>query len=82
MPTGCQVPLIDLMETPPESMLMEQVKVRVQERLPEVSWQAIDDAVTRSFGQYADSKVRTYLPILVERDAIDHLLRSPLSVVA
>ena len=71
-----------LMDAQPEALLVEQVKVRVQARLPEASWQAVDDAVTRSFGQYADSKVRNYLPILVEREAIELLLGGSLSVVA
>ena len=74
--------LMKVMETQPESLLMEQVKVRVQERLPHVSWQSIDDAVTRAYAQFAGCKVRTYLPILVEREAIDELRHGALSVVA
>jgi hypothetical protein len=61
-------------ETQPEPVVVEQVKARVHERLPGVSLQRIEAEVTGLFGLYADSKVRTYLPILVERDAVDHLI--------
>jgi hypothetical protein len=65
-----------LMHAPTEGVVVEQVKARVHERLPGVSLQSIEAEVTGLFHEYAGSKVRAYLPILVERDAIDHLRRS------
>lgn len=69
-------------ETQPEPVVVEQVKARVHERLPDVSLQRIAAEVDGLFGQYADSKVRTYLPILVERDVVDHLKGRRPSAVA
>jgi hypothetical protein len=73
---------MDVMETQFEPVIVAQVKARVHERLPDISLQSIDDEVTGLFHQYAGSKVRTYLPILVERDAIDHFRSRPASTVA
>jgi hypothetical protein len=68
-----------LVEIPTELVIVEQVTARVHERLPGVSIQAVEAEVTGLFHEYAGSKVRTFLPILVERDAIDRLLRNQTS---
>ena len=61
------------MDASTELVVVEQVKARVHERLPEVSLQSIEAEVIGLFHEYAGSSVRTYLPILVERDAVDRL---------
>ena len=66
--------------TQTEPVLVEQVTARVHERLRGVSLQAIEGEVTGLFQRYADSKVRTFLPILVERDTIDHLRHHQTSI--
>jgi hypothetical protein len=73
---------MDVMETQFEPVIVEQVKARLHERLPDISIQSIEVEVTGLFHQYAGSKVRTYLPILVERDAIDHFRSHPAGTVA
>ena len=65
------------MDAPTEPVVVQQVKARVHERLPEVSLESIEAEVIGLFHEYAGSSVRTYLPILVERDAVDRLRHGP-----
>ena len=66
-------PQMGRMETQVEPKIVHQVNARVHEKLPDVSVQAIEAEVNHLFREYANSKVRAFLPILVERDAVEHL---------
>ena len=66
-----------LMDTQTELVVVEQVKPGCTSVCPTSALQSSEAEVTGLFHQYAGSKVRTYLPILVERDAIGHLLHRP-----
>lgn len=64
----------------PEPKVLAQVVQRVEERLPGVAHDVAEDAVTVVFREYSDSRVRDFLPILVEREVLLRLRRGPLSV--
>lgn len=61
------------METLPEQKVVAAVTARVQAKLPQVTQESVEYEVVGLFRQYAGSRVRDYLPILVERAAVDHL---------
>lgn len=69
------------METLPEHKVVSQVTARVLQRVPEATTESVDNEVADLFRKYADSKVRVFLPILVEREAVNHL-RTTTSAVA
>ena len=52
---------------------------RVHGRLPDVGVEAVEAQVVALFDEYADSKVRDFVPIMVEREAVARLM--PRSVV-
>lgn len=50
-----------------------EVTARVCDRIPDIDGGAIETQVSQLFDAYADSKVRVFLPILVEREAVARL---------
>lgn len=57
----------------PEQKVVSEVTTRVHDRVPEVETQRVEVAVVHRFEVYADSKVRDFLPILVEREVVEQL---------
>ncbi len=61
------------MDAPVNPVIVAQVTARVREKLPQVGSDSIATEVTEVFAQYAGSKVRDFVPILVEREVVDRL---------
>lgn len=53
-----------------ESEIVALVAARLKERLPHVSPQRVEEVVVAAVGRYRDSRVRDFLPVLVEREAL------------
>ncbi|MGZ5368512.1 three-helix bundle dimerization domain-containing protein [Aeromicrobium sp.] len=64
---------MDVMETLPEQKVVAAVTARVQATLPHVAQVPVEYEGVGPFRQYAGSRVRDYLPILVQRAAVHHL---------
>jgi hypothetical protein len=60
-----------------ESEVVALVTARLRVRLPETAPGQIEEEVVAVLGTFADSKVRSFLPILVERQALERLRRLP-----
>jgi hypothetical protein len=69
MPLHCSMDLIARSEADMKS----DVVGRVRSRLPDVDEASVSAAVDQAFAGYADARVRTMLPILVERDVVEQL---------
>ncbi|HEY9417634.1 hypothetical protein AXA44_27450 [Rhodococcus sp. SC4] len=52
-----------------EQLHLTRVIDRLQTRYPDVSRDTIDEVVRSAHGQFADRKVRDFVPLLVERAA-------------
>ena len=70
--------LIDPVESS-ERKALDLAVQRLQRRFPAVPVAAIRDEVDRTHREYDRSRVRTYLPILVEREVAEHLARVPVA---
>jgi hypothetical protein len=55
-----------------ELKAISQAAARVHQRFPEIQEDAVKAVVDRLHRQYAQSRIRAYIPILVEREAMDH----------
>lgn len=64
-----------LTQSIPEQKIVDQVTARVRDRMPDVATQTIETAVLLMLAEYADSTVRDFLPILIEREVVAQLLR-------
>ena len=64
-----------LAQSTPEQKIVDQVTARVRDLMPDVAPQTIEKAVLQMLGEYADSTVRDFLPILIEREVLAQLLR-------
>lgn len=54
---------------PAEEKALRLVVMRLHRRFPDVSVEDLDREVHRIYEDYAGSRARTYIPILVEKDA-------------
>lgn len=64
------------MEKPDERQIVAQLTERLQGRFPTVEREQVTELVTRLYGEYDDSHIRDYIPVLVEKDAVA-ILRTP-----
>lgn len=55
--------------------ILTDVEARVQSQLPNVLDEHVHGLVVALFEEWADSKVQSFLPILVEREAVARLRR-------
>jgi hypothetical protein len=53
-----------------ESRVVAEVAARVHARLPGLTVDDVEREVRRLFGEYETSRVRSFVPILVEREAV------------
>jgi hypothetical protein len=60
---------------PSERKGLDLVILRLQRKFPNVSSGSIRDEVDRAYHDYDRSRVRTYLPILVEREVSERFDR-------
>ena len=70
---------MDLTEEP---IVVEEVIARVRAKFPEVPDDTVRVEVLRLFQEYHNSRVRTFVPILVEREVVALLLAGRSSHVA
>lgn len=70
------------MDTSEEPKIVADVAARVRAKLPDVSDDAVHDEVLRLFREYQSSRVHSFVPILVEREAVALLRRDRGSHVA
>ena len=61
------------MATTSETEIVAQVAARLHDLFPDLAPRRIEAEVAAVLSAFADSKVRTYLPILVERRALERL---------
>ena len=54
-----------------QSKAMQNVVNRLHEKLPNVAVTRLQDEVGSAFVQYQHSRVRDFVPILVEREVLD-----------
>ena len=57
----------------PSEKLLAQVTDRVHLRMPAATREEVAELVAGLFVAFADSRVRDFVPIFVERDAVDEL---------
>jgi hypothetical protein len=58
------------MDKSEEPKIIADVAARVSARLPDLTEDAVHDEVLRLFQEYESSRVRSFVPILVEREAV------------
>jgi hypothetical protein len=58
---------------PAEQKALDLVVLRLQRKYPHVPAEWIRDDLVRTYHQFDSSRVRTYLPILAEREVTEHL---------
>lgn len=59
-----------------DSQIVARVTLQLQSRVPDVSSARVEEVVSAVLADYRDSKVRDFLPVLVERDALRVLRRT------
>lgn len=59
-----------------DSQIVTKATVRLQDRMPHASSERVEEVVVALLDRYRDSKVRDFLPILVEREALRVLHRT------
>jgi hypothetical protein len=52
---------------------IDEVTERVLAKFPSQSSSSVRELVTKTHGQYAQSRIRDFVPVLVEREVVDHL---------
>ena len=60
-----------------EAQAVALVSIRLRERFPGVSRETIDEVVSGYLREYDGKPIRDFVPILVERQARDHLRTIP-----
>jgi hypothetical protein len=58
---------------PAEQKALDLVVLRLHRKYPDVPTEWIRDDLARTYDQFEGSRVRTYLPILAEREVTEHL---------
>lgn len=61
------------METASEHKVMANVLAHLHDRFPDVPAETVESEVRSRFGAYAGSRVRDFLPTLVEREVAANL---------
>ena len=61
------------METASEHKIVANVLAHLHERFPDVPAATVESEVMSRFGAYADSRVRDFLPTLIEREVAERL---------
>ena len=69
------------MQAKPESVLISEVAARVHARVPQQRRADVDRVVEDLWREYRQARVRDFVPVFVERDAVEQI-RSRLSVGA
>ncbi|MBJ7355957.1 three-helix bundle dimerization domain-containing protein [Nocardioides sp.] len=59
-----------------EPQIVARVTARLLVRLPDLSPERVEEVVAAVVGHYRDSRVRDFLPVLVEREALRTLLHT------
>lgn len=67
------------MENQAESRVMAQVTRELRDRFPDIEPRVIDTTVAEVLEGFAESSVRDFLPILVQREAQVRLRARPMS---
>ena len=70
------------MDNNEEAKIVADVVARVSAKLPGLTDDAVRDEVLKLFEEYQSSRVRSFIPILVEREAVALLRQSRGSHVA
>ncbi|MCW2817463.1 MAG: hypothetical protein JWR42_250 [Marmoricola sp.] len=52
---------------------IDEVTERVMAKFPAQRSASVRDLVARAHGQYAQSRIRDFVPVLVEREVVEHL---------
>lgn len=63
-----------------EERAITQVAERLRTRLPGVDSERLLDVIAKAHDRFKGSRVRAFLPILVEREALDHFTETTTSV--
>jgi hypothetical protein len=61
------------MDPAEEMRHVEALVERLTRKFPELPPSTIEETVTRVHGQLGDAPIRDYVPVLVEREAVDSL---------
>ncbi|KAA9110172.1 three-helix bundle dimerization domain-containing protein [Microbacterium rhizomatis] len=56
-----------------EAKAIVEITERLRERFPDASPQSVADAVEAARASFSESKVRDFIPVLIERDAKQRL---------
>ncbi len=70
------------MDNPVEPKGLAQVTSRLRARFPELSSAEVETTVARLFEEYSGSRIRDFVPIFVEREAVQELDRRRAAVPA
>jgi hypothetical protein len=60
-------------ESKPEEVIVAELAARIRAHVPEPRRSAVDDVIQGLWRQYADARIRDFVPIFVERDALTQL---------
>ncbi len=61
------------MEQSDENRAITQVADRLHQRFPEVPQNGLAEMIAAAHDQYVGRPIRDYVPVLVEREVVDHL---------
>lgn len=73
MCAGRDDPCNGRMDNPPQLKGLAQVTSRLCARFPDRSSTEIEAMVSRLFAEYSGSRIRDFVPIFVEREAVQEL---------